>query len=325
MSKDRMIVGPPPDDEPKTKRGLFVFLACLICVFFIGFFYFKDRYMTEEYQLAQKKPESEKTFPVTQQSTKKIADEVKTAEREVPSASPTSKKGAEVNAPSTKGVVATAQTDKAEVIKTPEIKDAQAVPVVAEETAAKAETSKTNLEPAEPMEPSGEETAEGGEPSGVINEKSSVETGTDKLTAVTETKPDIYDEIEDTRPVIEEREEAGQVTTPKRGGHFQQDATDKIDSAGQQDDNKDNLPVASRDGEVSTMVIDTKKTDVVIWVVKKGDCLWNISGDTTVLSDPFKWPLIYNANKDQIKDPDLIYPGQKFIIPEPVSKVTSQG
>jgi hypothetical protein len=31
--------------------------------------------------------------------------------------------------------------------------------------------------------------------------------------------------------------------------------------------------------------------------------------------DPFLWPLIYWTNKVQIHDPDLIYPGQAFIIP----------
>jgi len=30
--------------------------------------------------------------------------------------------------------------------------------------------------------------------------------------------------------------------------------------------------------------------------------------------NPFMWPLIYWANKEQIKDPDLIFPGQIFKI-----------
>jgi len=50
-------------------------------------------------------------------------------------------------------------------------------------------------------------------------------------------------------------------------------------------------------------------------VVKKGECLWWISEYEDVYNDPFMWPLIYNANKDQIKDPNLIYPGQEFSIP----------
>lgn len=50
-------------------------------------------------------------------------------------------------------------------------------------------------------------------------------------------------------------------------------------------------------------------------VVKKGECLWWIAEYEDIYNDPFMWPLIYNANKDQIKDPNLIYPGQEFSIP----------
>ncbi len=52
-----------------------------------------------------------------------------------------------------------------------------------------------------------------------------------------------------------------------------------------------------------------------VHVVKRGECLWKISGYKQVYHNPFMWPLIYKANQDQIKDPDLIYPRQKFVIP----------
>jgi len=51
--------------------------------------------------------------------------------------------------------------------------------------------------------------------------------------------------------------------------------------------------------------------------VVKGDCLWNIAKKDYIYADPFKWPRIYEANKDKIKDPDLIYPKQVFTIPRP--------
>jgi len=50
-----------------------------------------------------------------------------------------------------------------------------------------------------------------------------------------------------------------------------------------------------------------------------GDNLWDISAKAEVYSNPFQWPLIYKANKDQIKDADLIYPGQNFTIDRSVS------
>lgn len=46
-----------------------------------------------------------------------------------------------------------------------------------------------------------------------------------------------------------------------------------------------------------------------------GDYLWRISGKKDVYSDPFQWMKIYSANRDQIKNPDLIYPAQTFVIP----------
>lgn len=46
--------------------------------------------------------------------------------------------------------------------------------------------------------------------------------------------------------------------------------------------------------------------------VVKGDSLWKIS--EMKYYNPFMWPMIYWANKANIKDPDLIFPGQIFKI-----------
>ena len=52
------------------------------------------------------------------------------------------------------------------------------------------------------------------------------------------------------------------------------------------------------------------------YLVVSGDNLWNIAGQDTVYSNPFMWPLIYKANSGQIKDADLIVPGQYLYIPK---------
>ena len=48
--------------------------------------------------------------------------------------------------------------------------------------------------------------------------------------------------------------------------------------------------------------------------VVRGDHLWGISSKPRIYGNPYQWPLIYKANSDQIKDADLIHPGQALTI-----------
>ncbi|MCZ6885290.1 MAG: LysM peptidoglycan-binding domain-containing protein, partial [Alphaproteobacteria bacterium] len=52
-----------------------------------------------------------------------------------------------------------------------------------------------------------------------------------------------------------------------------------------------------------------------IAVVQPGNTLWRIARDT--YGHGIQYTVIYGANKDQIRDPDLIYPGQIFSLPRP--------
>ncbi len=52
------------------------------------------------------------------------------------------------------------------------------------------------------------------------------------------------------------------------------------------------------------------KSDLTGYTVKPGDCLWKISAKKDIYGDGYVWSLIYDANKDQIKNPNLIYPKQ---------------
>lgn len=51
------------------------------------------------------------------------------------------------------------------------------------------------------------------------------------------------------------------------------------------------------------------------YTVAKGDNLWNISKMERIYADPYMWPRLYRANKEQIQDPDLIYPDQTLAVP----------
>jgi len=48
-------------------------------------------------------------------------------------------------------------------------------------------------------------------------------------------------------------------------------------------------------------------------IIQPGEHLWGIARKR--YGSGFQFTLIYEANKDQIRDPDLIYPGQVFVIP----------
>jgi len=51
------------------------------------------------------------------------------------------------------------------------------------------------------------------------------------------------------------------------------------------------------------------------YTVKKGESLWWIAKYRDIYDDAFLWPIIYKANKDKLKKPGRIYPGQKLKIP----------
>jgi nucleoid-associated protein YgaU len=49
-------------------------------------------------------------------------------------------------------------------------------------------------------------------------------------------------------------------------------------------------------------------------VVKPGETLWQIAANLT--GSGSRWHEIYRANRDQIKDPSRLYPGQRLAIPD---------
>jgi nucleoid-associated protein YgaU len=67
---------------------------------------------------------------------------------------------------------------------------------------------------------------------------------------------------------------------------------------------QDRAPVHNEPGSISPEYYEIKKGDTLSAIAKRQ------YGDAT------KWQTIYNANKDVIKNPDLVHPGQKIKIPK---------
>ncbi|MDT8444103.1 MAG: LysM peptidoglycan-binding domain-containing protein [Desulfuromonadales bacterium] len=57
-----------------------------------------------------------------------------------------------------------------------------------------------------------------------------------------------------------------------------------------------------------------KVTPATTYIVGEGETLWTISAQPQVYNEGLLWPLLYQANRDQIKDPRQIFPGQSLSI-----------
>lgn len=67
----------------------------------------------------------------------------------------------------------------------------------------------------------------------------------------------------------------------------------------------------------STVVVPNIETAIV----SRGDSLWRIS--QRIYGRGMRYTVIYGANQKQIRDPDLIYPGQVFVLPADQAKQTN--
>lgn len=56
------------------------------------------------------------------------------------------------------------------------------------------------------------------------------------------------------------------------------------------------------------------------YTVRRGETLPQISARAEIYNDSSLWPLIYRANRDQIRDPKRLWPGQVFSIPRNFSR-----
>lgn len=72
------------------------------------------------------------------------------------------------------------------------------------------------------------------------------------------------------------------------------------------------IPSKKLTGGVKTAVATSND----MYTVVKGDCLWNIAVKFYGKGEGGRYPVIYNANRDKIKNPNRIYPGQVFVIPK---------
>jgi len=62
------------------------------------------------------------------------------------------------------------------------------------------------------------------------------------------------------------------------------------------------------------LVVEIPAPEPVFYTIEKGDSLSKIAKER--YGDAMKWKELFEANREVIKDPDLIYPGQQIRVPE---------
>ena len=66
--------------------------------------------------------------------------------------------------------------------------------------------------------------------------------------------------------------------------------------------------------QLTVSVPEPATPEPVFYTVQKGDSLWKIA--SAHYGNGNKWQALFEANREVIKDPDLIYPGQQIRVPE---------
>jgi len=76
-------------------------------------------------------------------------------------------------------------------------------------------------------------------------------------------------------------------------------------------------PIIDLAREIKGLYREKKITTYTVrpWATSR-DCLWNIAGRPEILGDPNQWPKIWQANRDEIRNPDIIFPGQILELPQ---------
>ena len=80
------------------------------------------------------------------------------------------------------------------------------------------------------------------------------------------------------------------------------------------------LQSSAPDSDTTASSGSTGPAPISRYIVQSGDHLWGISGQAQVYGDSYQWPLLYKRNRDDIYDPDLIYPGQVLHIDREASE-----
>jgi len=99
-------------------------------------------------------------------------------------------------------------------------------------------------------------------------------------------------------------------------------AESRLDDAEEPDEEVE-PPLISTVPKKKTAVKEVVKPKPATYTVRRGETLPQIAARNEIYNDSSMWPLIYRANRDQIRDPKRLWPGQVLKIPRSSGRVQS--
>jgi len=88
------------------------------------------------------------------------------------------------------------------------------------------------------------------------------------------------------------------------------------------------LRTAAREAEAAARIEasrEAQQPQALSYTVRRGETLPQIAARSEIYNDSSLWPLIYRANRDQIRDPKQLWPGQILKIPRHFSRDEALG
>ena len=281
MNQEKMVMGEaPPKKATKSKKGFLISTVCIVILLIIGIIFFKYRSTPSKTQLSEitTKSISKEGFP----SISEKPESIEPVEKEKQSLAQLPEKGA--GHPSATEGGPPSATKKLEVPKPIEKEKPKLKPIIAQ-------LAETETKPSLPP------------------------TATEKILSSSADKSEILELVEEetkiapsiARPIEKIVEPPPSV---EKDPQVTSEAPEIIEAQVLEE-----LQMAKRDKKTYGPLSEIEK-ETNYYIVQEGDCLWTIARNLDILGDPHKWHLIYSANKAEIKNADLIYPGQKLIIPK---------
>lgn len=125
------------------------------------------------------------------------------------------------------------------------------------------------------------------------------------------------------RMLAEERERAAEEAARAEEERLTREAAAAVERQRQQEQLK--AAAEARAAQAARTSAPVREREVAppqpsVYTVRRGETLPQIAARPEIYNDSSLWPLIYRANRDQIRDPKRLWPGQSLRIPRRFSR-----